>query len=98
MFSVWATKQVSGFCGNNHLLNRINGVTVDACPNCGCHPERASHVMVCKDPAHSAVFSSSVDKLVEWLASQRTDPALTVLLSEYLRHRGGVLMSSLCSH
>jgi hypothetical protein len=26
-FSVWATKQVSGFNGNNHLLHHINGIT-----------------------------------------------------------------------
>jgi hypothetical protein len=26
MFSVWAAKQVSGFCGNNHLLHHINGL------------------------------------------------------------------------
>jgi hypothetical protein len=39
MFSIWATKQVSGFNGNNHLLRHINGSTIDECPNCGCpHP------------------------------------------------------------
>jgi hypothetical protein len=97
MFSVWATKQVSGFCGNNHLLHHINGVTVDKCPNCGCHPERAEHIIFCRDPARSAVFDSSVDKLVEWLSSQRTDPRLTDLLSTYLRRRGDVYMSSLCN-
>eukprot|EP00956_Cyclotella_meneghiniana_P001145 scaffold1315_cov23-Cyclotella_meneghiniana.AAC.13 len=97
MFSVWATKQVSGFFGNNHLMNHIDGHTVDACPNCGCHPERPQHIIFCRDPARSAVFNSSVDKLVEWLASQRTDASLTLLLSEYLRGRGDVLMTSLCT-
>jgi hypothetical protein len=97
MFSVWATMQVSGCCGNNHLLHYINGRTVDACPNCGCHPERASHIIFCRDPARCAVFEHSVDVLVEWLASQRTDPTLTLLLSTYLRGRGDVFMSSLCS-
>lgn len=98
MFAVWATKQVSGFCGNNHLLHHINGVTVDVCPNCGCHPERATHVIFCRDPARSAVFYSSVDGLVEWLEAQRTDPVLTTLLSSYLRGRGDVCMTSLCSY
>eukprot|EP00956_Cyclotella_meneghiniana_P007751 scaffold10339_cov41-Cyclotella_meneghiniana.AAC.7 len=68
MFSVWATKQVSGFFGNNHLMNHIDGHTVDTCPNCGCHPERPQHIIFCRDPA---VFNSSVDRFVEWLASQR---------------------------
>ena len=97
MFSVWATKQVSGFFGNNHLLNHINGHTVDVCPNCGCHPERPQHIIFCRDPARSAVFDSSVDRLVEWLASQRTDASLILLLSEYLRNRGDVLITSLCT-
>ena len=95
MFSVWATKQVSGFFANNHLLNHINGHTVDVCPNCGCHPERPQHIIFCRDPARSAVFDSSIDRLVEWLASQRTDASLTLLLSEYLRNRGDVPMTSL---
>ena len=60
MFSVWATKQVSGFFGNNHLMRHINGHTVDVCPNCGCHPERPQHIIFCRDPARSAVFDSSV--------------------------------------
>eukprot|EP00956_Cyclotella_meneghiniana_P017174 scaffold27740_cov66-Cyclotella_meneghiniana.AAC.1 len=55
------------------------------------------HIIFCRDPARSAVFNSSVDTLVEWLASQRTDASLTLLLSEYLRGRGDILMSSLCS-
>eukprot|EP00956_Cyclotella_meneghiniana_P018706 scaffold31391_cov75-Cyclotella_meneghiniana.AAC.1 len=81
MFSVWATKQVSGFFGNNHLMNHIDGHTVDTCPNCGCHPERPQHIFFCRDPARSAVFNSSVDRLVEWLASQRTDASLTLSFS-----------------
>jgi hypothetical protein len=97
MFLVWATKQVSGFNGNNHLLHHINGVTVDVCPNCGCHSERASHIVFCPDPARTQVFNSSVDKLVEWLTSQRTAPELTILLLTYLRGRGNLRMSSLCS-
>jgi hypothetical protein len=31
MFSVRATKQISGFNGNNQLLHHINGVAVDVC-------------------------------------------------------------------
>eukprot|EP00956_Cyclotella_meneghiniana_P028226 scaffold65021_cov87-Cyclotella_meneghiniana.AAC.13 len=98
MFSVWATKQVSGFFGNNHLMNHIIAChTVDACPNCGCHPERPQHIIFYRDPARSAVFNSLVDRLVEWLATQRTDASLALLLSEYLCGRGDVLMSSLCT-
>jgi hypothetical protein len=97
MFSVWATKQVSGFNGNNHLQRHIDGTTLDECPNCGCRPERSTHMIFCRDPARSEVFSSSVDKLVDWLVSQRTDPELITLLSSYLLHRGDSSMLSLCT-
>lgn len=96
MFSVWATKQVSGFCGNNHLLHHIKSSVIDRCPNCGCSPERSTHIYVCPDPDRTEVFESSVDKLVDWLASQRTAPALTSLISSYLRGRGESTMLSLC--
>ncbi len=96
MFSVWASKQVSGFNGNNHLQRYIDGRTVDECPNCGCRPERSTHMIYCRDPARSEVYSSSVDKLVTWLAGQNTDPELTALLSAYLRGRGDHSMLSLC--
>jgi hypothetical protein len=29
MFLVWVTKQVSGFCGSNHMMNLIYGDVVD---------------------------------------------------------------------
>jgi hypothetical protein len=85
MFDVWAAKQVSGFNGNNHLQHYIDGTTVDVCPNCGCSPELSSHIIFCCSPDRSTVYSFSVDKLIEWLSFQHTDPELTVLLSHYLR-------------
>lgn len=75
----------------------MNGITVDVCPNCGCHPERASHVVFCPDLARTQVFNSSVDKLSERLASQRTAPELTILLSTYLLGHGNLRVSSLYS-
>ena len=44
-----------------------------------------------------SLIPRSVDKLVEWLASQCTDESLTLLLSEYLRGRSDILMPSLCT-
>ena len=96
MFSVWVSKHVSGFNGNNHLQRHIDGKTVDECPNCGFRPERTTHMIYCRDPARSEIFSTSVDKLVSWLASQRTDPELIILISTYLRSRGDYSMMSLC--
>jgi hypothetical protein len=47
MFSVWVTKQVSGFCGTNHMLNHIYDDVVDRCPNCGASPDRSNHMLHC---------------------------------------------------
>jgi hypothetical protein len=63
MFGVWVTKQVSGFCGTNHILNTIYGTEADVCPNCGVSPERATHIFACRHPGRSSVFYSSVDSL-----------------------------------
>ena len=95
MYSVWLTKQVSGFCGTNHMLNNIYGDVVDRCPNCGFSPERSRHIPLCRDTGRTAVYVSSVHKLVEWLETQQTDVELTLLIRGYLLRRGQSTMSSL---
>lgn len=96
MFSVWVTKQVSGFCGSNHMLNHIYGDVVDRCPNCGASPERSNHMLHCRDPDRAALFASSVHTLVEWLHKQQTDFELILLIKQYLLARGDRTMLSLC--
>ena len=54
MYSVWLTKQVSGFCGTNHMLNTIYGDVVDKCPNCGFSPERSQHMALCPETEQTA--------------------------------------------
>jgi hypothetical protein len=81
MFLVWVIKQVSGFCG---------------CPNCGFSPEKANHMLHCRNPDRVAVFNSSVMKLVEWLHKQQTDFELILLVKDYLLARGDRTMLSLC--
>ena len=96
MYSVWLTKQVSGFCGSNHMLHTIYGDVADCCPNCGFHPERSRHIPYCPDSGRTATYQLSVQRLVEWLDLQRTDPELTLLLRQYLLARGRSPMSTFC--
>jgi hypothetical protein len=96
MFSVWVMKQVSGFCGTNHMLNHIYGDVVDRCPNCGASPERSNHMLHCRNPDRAALFASSVNTLVEWLHKQRTDFELILLIKQYLLARGDHTMLSFC--
>ena len=97
MYSIWLTKQVSGFCGTNHMLNNIYGDVADCCPNCGFSPERSRHIPLCPDAGRTTTYTLSVQRLVEWLDSQQTDPELTLLLRGYLLGRGRTSMSSLCT-
>lgn len=97
MYSIWLTKQVSGFCGTNHMLNNIYGNVVDPCPNCGFNPERSRHIPLCRDKGRTATYSVSVQRLVEWLVSQQTDAELTALIRGYLLGCGCDTMASLCS-
>ena len=96
MFSVWVTKQVSGFCGSNHMLRHIYGDVVDECPNCHLSPERSSHMCLCLDSGRDSVYQHSVSKLCDWLVSQQTDPELTHLIRQYLLSRGSRPMASIC--
>ena len=97
MFSVWASKQTSGTCGVNHMLKNFQVGVVDACPNCGSSPERTSHIYSCQDPHRTSLFHESVTSLAQWLAAQRTDHELLMLITQYLRARGRRTMTSLCS-
>jgi hypothetical protein len=96
MFSVWVTKQVSGFCGSNHMMNHIYGDVVDRCPNCGDSPEKANHMLHCRSSDRVAVFTSSVMKLSEWLHKQQTDFELNLLIKDYLLARGDRTLLSFC--
>jgi hypothetical protein len=96
MFSVWVTKQVSGFCGTNHMLSVMYGDVVDRCPNCGHAPEKSSHIPLCRDPGRTLMFRRSVDTLVTWLEKQQTDTELILLIRQFLLSRGSRTMSSFC--
>jgi hypothetical protein len=96
MFSIWVTKQVSGFCGTNHMLNAIYGNVVDVCPNCGQTPEKSSHIPRCRDAGRSLMFRKSVDTLVNWMEQQQSDRELVYLIRSYLLSRGDRPMLSFC--
>jgi hypothetical protein len=96
MFSVWVTKQVSGFCGTNHMKNVIYGNVVDVCPNCGHTPEKSSHIPRCRDSGRSIMFRKSVDTLVTWMEQQQSDRELIHLIRNYLLSRGDRPMLSFC--
>ena len=73
MFSVWVIKQVSGFCGTNHMLNVIYGNMVDICPNCGYSPKKSTHIPCCRDDGRTTMFHKSAEGLVSWMEQQQTD-------------------------
>lgn len=96
MFSVWVIKQVSGFCGTNHMLNVIYGNMVDICPNCGYSPKKSTHIPCCRDDGRTTMFHKSAEGLVSWMEQQQTDGELVLLIRSYLLSRGRRSMLSLC--
>jgi hypothetical protein len=78
------------------MLNHIYGDMVDRCPNCGVSPERANHMLHCRNPDRAALFASSITTLVEWLDKQQTDFELILLIKQYLLARGDRTMLSFC--
>lgn len=103
-FRVWITKHVSGCCGVNSHLNHIDSSVENICPSCGLKGtvrtdertgkthnvggETTHHITVCPDHDRTLLFRNSVSGLVSWMDSNDTDPFLSELIEQYLRHRG----------
>ena len=80
MFRVWVTKHVSRFCGTNQQLSKFDRTVKNICQSCGKPNETTSHITRCSDPGRTKMFLTSVDGVVEWLRSKRTNPELVSLI------------------
>jgi hypothetical protein len=88
MFRTWTTKHVSGFCGVNRRLSRIEPATVNVCPCCGNEDESAAHLTRCPDPGRQLAFAQSVDSLLAWMSETHADENMISCLAAYLRSIG----------
>jgi hypothetical protein len=88
MFRTWVTKQVSGFCGTNRHLAKIDTLVENVCPCCGNDDESTAHITRCPDPGRQKTFKQSVDKLLRWMKETHVDGNVITCLETYLSSRG----------
>ena len=71
----WVSKQATGFCAVGAVMLMRKERPSAKCPRCPCEEETVEHVYVC--PGAKDQWKESLEKLEDWLTSQRTDPDIT---------------------
>ena len=97
MYRVWITKHVSGFCGTNKQLSRMQSSTQNRCMCCCRRGEDRLHITRCPDPGRSAMFNQTVEDLINWMKRSNGDIDLILVLQAYLKLRGKTPMRRICS-
>ena len=92
MFCVFVTKQTSKFCGTNRQLSRIDSSIANICPSCGQLDESTKHITRCRDEGCTAMWTTCVTSLVNWMASTTGDLTLCNMVEAYLSGRGDIPM------
>ena len=64
---------------------------------CGRRGEDRLHINRCADPGRSAMFTQTVEDLINWMKSSNGDIDLILVLQAYLKLRGKTPMKRLCS-
>ena len=72
MYNLWYGKQCSSWCSVGAKLKYWEKGADLTCPNCGMVNEDAAHLTVCKSAGRTQLFDTHVDKIKEWLGSNKT--------------------------
>jgi hypothetical protein len=88
MFRIWTTKHISGCCGVNRRLSKIDDSVANTCPCCGRDDEPTTHLTRCPDPGRQLAFSQSVTTLSSWMEETHVDADMITCLRTYLRSAG----------
>ena len=97
MYNLWYGKQCSGWCGVGSKLKYWEKGADSTCPNCGMVNEDAAHLTLCKSAGRTQLFDTHVDKIKEWLGSNKTQPDLAYAIFRYVQGRGRRSWSSVLS-
>ena len=95
MYHVWYAKQTSGWCATGSKLAQWDPEADSRCPNCFGLNEDAGHLMHCPSVHRTALFNKTITELKEWMDENGTHPALTKIVTLYLRERGRRKLSAL---
>lgn len=90
MYSLWLSKQASGWCGTRLQVSRMTPGADDRCPNCHQPEERSRHLNVCPSTHRTQQFQDSVQELSSWLNKEHTAPELAFWIPKYLLARNRV--------
>ena len=72
----WLSKHSTGFCGVGKILRRYNYQSHSTCPRCGEPQETTAHVLQCKDESACILWGKEIDKLKNWMLSNKVNPTL----------------------
>lgn len=97
MYKVWVTKHVSGFCGTNKQLSRMDNSIANKCRCCGRRNEDKLHITRCSNPGRTMLFLHTVTELIEWMQCSNGDMDLILVTRAYLKLRGKTTMRRLCN-
>ena len=64
---------------------------------CGMVNEDAAHLTLCKSAGRTQLLDTHVDKIKEWLGSNKTQPDLAYAIFRYVQGRGRLAWSSVLS-
>ena len=77
-----------GVCGCNEHLSRFKTKVANVCPACGKRGESVAHITACTNKDRTALYTSSVEDLNQWMSANETDPTLHRIIVDYLKGRG----------
>jgi hypothetical protein len=80
---IFIMKHSAGMCGVGKFMHRWKERDNPNCPRCGQF-EDAPHVWLCKGCDTNSVWTSSLDKLQDWMTSVQTDPDIQDAIINYL--------------
>jgi hypothetical protein len=95
LYQLWASKQVTRFCGTGRMMMAMKLWDNDRCPCCKTVEETTYHILTCPDTDMADCFTSGTNDLKEWLQDHDTHPVLQDFLLQYIRQQDRSTFSQL---
>jgi hypothetical protein len=76
----WLSKWMTGFCGVGIMLQRYKHQRHSKCPRCLSDNETVHHVLQCPNLEATQLWSTSLEKLEQWMTTNHGHPELVELI------------------
>ncbi len=87
LFSLWATKHVSGFCGVGRKMHQRGEWENAKCHSCEEESETTFHLYVCPHEDRVDAWTEAVDGFEAWMEEVQTHPDIIYCVTHTLRAR-----------